>query len=297
MKGFGRIGATVGLVGSLLAGSVLVNTLQALALPAAQILERLRVIPVFTITNEQGVPLAANPRQGENRPPVSPIFIGRTDAQTFLDRLKTNNPELAKNVKVVPISMAEVFEIRQKGKGKPDRLEFEYVPMQQQLVSAREMIKQQGVKPEQFQGTPLFFALAGPSNQRFPLAIRQGEKSVIPLFFKKEDMQNMIDQFKKQQPQQAATVQIQPFPLPLEGVLYGWENEADAQFNKDVPFFKELGAQIVLVPPQESIDFVRSLSGGGQGTPRPQPAASPNAKPSPSGAKPAPAKPAPAKPK
>ncbi|XGB38513.1 MAG: hypothetical protein LVT47_08840 [Cyanobacteria bacterium LVE1205-1] len=307
MKGFGRIGATVSLVGSVLAGTIWAGSLPVFGLPVAQILDRLRPIPVFTITNDQGVPLTASPRQGENRPPISPIFIGRGEAQIFLDRLKSTNPDLAKSVKVTPISMAEVFEIRQKSKGKAERLEFEYVPMQQQVASAKDLIKQAGAKPEQFQGTPLFFALAGAEKERFPVAIRQGDKSVIPLFFKKEDMQTIIEQFKKQQPNQAATLQVLAFPLPLEMVLYGWENEADEKFNKEVPFFKELGSQIVLVPPQESLEFVRTLSSGTQGKPNPQsspssnvrpttttspkPSPSPTVKPSPTSPKPSPVKP------
>jgi hypothetical protein len=56
----------------------------------------------------------------------------------------------------------------------------------------------------------------------------------------------MLDRFKKQQPDCASTIKIQV--VNLEGVLKTLQSGSDQQLN-----------QIMLIPPRESIEFVRSL--------------------------------------
>jgi nickel transport protein len=85
------------------------------------------------------------------------------------------------------------------------------------------------------------------------------------MFFKKEDLQLLLDKFKQQQPNLASTVEIQV--LNLEGLIQVLQEKNDPQLN-----------QIVLAPAQESIDYVRSLSPqqqGGQGKPAVAPAPAP----------------------
>jgi len=78
------------------------------------------------------------------------------------------------------------------------------------------------------------------------LTVKQADKQVIPFFFNKEELQSMLDRFKKQQPDLASTVEIQV--VNLEGVIETMQSRNDTQLN-----------QIMLVPPKASIDFVRSL--------------------------------------
>lgn len=260
MKSFVRWSATVGLVGSAVLGSVLAGAMQVLALPKDQILQKLRPIPVFTIANAQGAPLVASPPQGQKGQPVAGVFISQKDAQTFLESLKTRNPDLAKGVSVVPVSLAEVYQLELDNKGKPDGLNFAFVPSKQQVDSATTLLKQTGQQVQQFNGTPLFVAKGG--KDKGYLTIQQGNQSVIPMFFKKEELQTLLDNFKKQQPNMASTVEIQV--LNLEGLIQVLQEKNDPQLN-----------QIVLVPSEESINYVRSLNPNG-------------AKPA-SGAKPAPA--------
>lgn len=256
MKSFVRRSVTAGLVGSALLGSVLAGAMQVLALPKEQILQKLRPIPVFTIANSQGAPLVASPRQGEKGQPVAGVFISQKDAQAFLDNLKTRNPELAKGVSVVPVSLAEIYQLGLDNKGKPDGLGFAFVPSQQQVASATSLLKQTGQQVQQFNGTPLFVARGG--KEKGYLTIQQGNQAVIPMFFKKEELQTLLDQFKKQEPSMASTIEIQV--LNLEGLIQVLQEKNDPQLN-----------QIVLVPAQESIDYVRSLAPAGQ-KPAPAPA-------------------------
>jgi nickel transport protein len=262
MKSLVRWSATAGLVGSALMGSLLAGTLQALAIPQEQIIQKLRPVPVFTIANAQGAPLVASPPTGQKGAAVAGVFINQKDAQDFLNNLKTKNPELAKNVKVVPVSLAEVYQLNQTNKGKPEQLDFAYVPSKQQVDTAVSLLKQQGGKqPQQFNGTPLFVARGG--KEKGYLTIQQDGKSIIPMFFNKEELQGLLDRFKQQQPNMASSIEIQV--LNLEGLMEVLRTKDDPQLN-----------QIVLVPPQQSIEFIKSIAPPPKGTSAPgKPAVAP----------------------
>lgn len=257
MKSVIRWSATVGLVGSALLGSVLAGAVQVLAIPADQIIQKLRPVPVFTIANSQGAPLVASPPSGQKGPSVAGVFISQKDAQAFLDGLKTRNPELAKGVQVVPVSLAEVYQLNESNKGKPEGLGFAYVPSRQQVDTAVNLLKQGGQQVQQFSGTPLFVARGG--KDKGYLTIQQGNQQVIPMFFKKEELQGLVDRFKQQQPNLASSLEIQV--LNLEGLVQVLQTKNDPQLN-----------QIVLVPPEESIQFVRALAPQQQNQTKPQPA-------------------------
>ena len=104
MKSLIRWSATVGLVGATIVGSLVGAGLQALALTPEQIVQKLRPVPMFTIANAQGAPLVASPPNGQKGSPVAGVFVSQKDAQAFLETLKSKNPNLAKEVKVVPVS-------------------------------------------------------------------------------------------------------------------------------------------------------------------------------------------------
>ncbi len=244
MKSLIRRSATVGLMGSTLVGSLLMGTLQALALTQEQIVQKLRPIPVFTIANSDGAPLVAAPPSGQKGNPVAGVFINQQDAQAFLDGLKNRSPEIAKNVRVVPVSLAEVYQLNQVNKEKKEKLDFAFVPSRQQVTTAQTIVKQGDKKDQQFTGTPLFVARGGA--EKGYLTIQQGNKSVIPMFFKKEELQSLIDRFKQQDPKVASTVEIQV--LNLEGVIEVLRTKNDPQLE-----------QIVLVPPRESMEYVQNL--------------------------------------
>jgi nickel transport protein len=243
MKSLIRWSVTTGLVGSALVGSLLAGATRVLALPQEQILQKLRSVPVFTIANSQGSPLVASPPQGQKGSPVAGVFINQKDAQAFLDSLKTRNPKLAEGVKVVPVSLAQIYELDQSSQGKPDDLDFAYVPSKQQVDTAMTLLKQGGQQVQQFNATPLFVARGGA--EKGYLTIQQGNQTVIPMFFKKEELQSLLDRFKQQQPNLTSTIEIQV--LSLEGLMEVLRTKNDPQLN-----------QIVLIPPQESLDYVRS---------------------------------------
>lgn len=267
MKSLIRWSATVSLVGSVLLGTVLTGATRVLALPQDQILSKLRSVPVFTIANAQGAPLVASPPQGQKGPAVAGVFISQKDAQAFLETLKNKNPELAKGVTVVPVSLAEVYQLQQSNKDKPEGLGFAFVPSKQEVTIAVDLLKKGGQQVQNFNGTPLFVARGG--KDKGYLTVQQGNQSVIPMFFKKEELQTLVDKFKQQQPNMASTIDIQV--LNLEGLIEVLRTKNDPQLN-----------QVMLIPSQEAISYIQSLGGAKQPGNQPKPApAAPAAKPAP----------------
>jgi Tic22-like family len=279
MKSLVRLGAILGIVGSALLSSLPIESMSALAIPEPQILEKLRPVPVFTVTDAQGAPLIASvPKQGQGQTgnaSVAGIFISQKDAQAFVEQLKTRNPQLAASVRVMPVSLGEIYQITQANKGKPDEVQFAYVPAPQQVQLAKTVLQQAGQQVNEFNGVPLFLARGGADNGY--LTIQRGQQEVIPLFFNKEELQGMVERFKQQQPNVTASIKIEV--VNLESVLEALRTEND-------PFL----SQLILIPPRESLEFVRSLQPAGAGNPN-RPGAQP---PVPSQTQPAPRTPAPA---
>ena len=258
MKSLVRWSATVGLVGSALLGSFCTDNLQALALTEDQVVQKLQSVPVFTVTDAQGSPLVASIPKGQNQnqtTAVAGVFISQKDAQAFVERLKTEKPDLAKTVQVVPVSLAEVYKLKKENENKPDGLNFAFIPVQQQVQSAQTLMGQTGQQAQQFQGTPLFVARGG--QEQGYLTIQQNGQSVIPFCFDKEQLQGMVDRFKQQKPELASTIKIEV--VPLEGVIQTLQTSNNDQLNN-----------IVLVPSQESLAFLRSLPASPQSTPQPR---------------------------
>ena len=266
---------------NLLASSEAGN-LKALALSNTQIDEKLRSVPVFAITDAQGAPLIASvPKQGQQQSgndSLTKIFISQQDAQAFVDQLKTTNPQLAASVRVTLVSLGEIYQLTQANKGKPEEVQFAFVPAQQQVQSAKTVLQQTGQQVNEFNGVPLFLARGGAENGY--LTIQRGQQEVIPLFFNKEDLQGMVDRFKQQQPNVTATIKIEV--VNLESVLEALRTEND-------PFL----SQMMLIPSRESLEFVRSLQPAGAGQ---NPQLAPNqTRPAPGSPAPAPSQPGPAR--
>ena len=155
MKSLVRWSITLGLVGTTVLGAGFGQNLKAFALPQDQILQKLKPIPVFTIADDKGAPLVAS----ENNKKIAGVFISQQDAQKFVERLQKGNPELARKVKVVPVSLSEVYQLAEANAKKQDGLNFAYVPTQAQVDSAKQLLGK-----EYKGGVPLFVARGGKEN-------------------------------------------------------------------------------------------------------------------------------------
>jgi hypothetical protein len=255
MNSLVRFGLVLGVFGSHLlfnpvslpwgGGTALLGTASAQALTVDQIKEKLRPIPVFTITDANGAPLVATVPAGENSSDtasVAGVFISRQDALKFVENLRSRNPELANSVRVTPVSLSEVYQMNEQGRNNPEDLQFAYVPVQTQVDSARAVMQENGRSPNEFNGVPLFIARGGPDEGY--LTIQRGDQQVIPMFFYKEDLQGMLTQFQEQQPDLISSVTIQV--VPLEALLEAFRTDDDQFLDR-----------IILVPPRETLEYLR----------------------------------------
>lgn len=237
MKALLRFGTTLGLIGTTTLATWLGAIGSALALPTEEVVKILQGIPVFTIVDTQGAPLVA---VGENNQKITGVFISQKEANTFFQQLKKQNPDVASKVTVQPVSLGEVFKLEQANAKKPEALNFAYVPIASEVDKAKKMPN------SQFKGgVPLFVARGG--KEQGYLTIQQDNQQVIPFFFEESQIKDMVDRFKKEKPDLASTVVIDV--IPLENVMGTLGNSDDSMLK-----------QIRIVPTQESIDFIRSLS-------------------------------------
>lgn len=110
MKSFIRLGATLGIAGSVFLAGLSgignlpgIGNLEAVALPQDQIVKKLQEVPVFTLTNPKGEFVVLSRKNNNASKPISQVgfFISKQDAQKFLDnRLKKENPQLASTLQV-----------------------------------------------------------------------------------------------------------------------------------------------------------------------------------------------------
>lgn len=222
------------LIGATVVSCWLTNTTKLLALPQEAIVQKLRPIPVFTIADSEGAPLIAS---GDKNEKVAGVFISKQDANGFVEKLKKDNPDLGKQVQVIPVSLGEIFELAETNAKEKDPVIFAYVPTQVQVEQAKKL-------NTQYQsGVPLFVAKAG-DDQGY-LTIKQNDQEVIPFFFDQQQVQQLVDNFKKAQPDLASTIKIDV--VILEGVLEALKEGNDEMLTK-----------IVLWPSKESIEFLRA---------------------------------------
>jgi hypothetical protein len=255
IKSLVRWSAALGVAGIAFIGLGITENLTAQALPQEEVLKKLDPVPVFTIADEQGAPLVAS---GQDKAKVAGVFISQNDANQFVDQLKTKNPELAGKVKVVPVSLGEIYKLSESSQSQQNALNFAYVP-EQEAVNSAKTIGQANKQPYQG-GVPLFVAKGG--EDKGYLTIEKNSQQVIPFFFDKQQLEQMVAKFKQQKPEIANSVNIEV--VPLEGVIETLETSQDQMLEK-----------IVLVPTTESIEFLKNASPAtGSGT-TPAPATTP----------------------
>lgn len=242
MKSLIRWGATLGLVCSTLWVGTLGSAKSALALEDAQIVEKLQTVPVFTITDREGAPLILSIPDGDNSVPVTGVFIRFEDAKAFLEKVKTDQPELADQIQVTLLSLADTYQLGQEQQGQPEPLQFQYIPDRAQVTTAQELLQASGQQVEQFPGVPLFLARAGD----VPLTTQQGEERLVPVFFDENELRQEIDRLKAETPELANTVTVEV--LQLERLI-------EVMQTTDDPTMENL----LLVPPQATLDLIETL--------------------------------------
>lgn len=230
-----------GLVGGAVLTTLVGQTLKVLALPTDEVVKLLQGVPVFTIADAQGAPLVAM----DNNRKVTGIFVSQQEAQKFFQQLKKDKPDIASKVTVQPVSLGEVYKLAVANLGKADALNFAYVPVPTEVETATKLLTAAGQKYQG--GVPLYVARGG--KEQGYLTIQQNNEQIIPFFFEKKQIQDMVDRFKKEKPELASTIKIDV--VALENVMGTLQSSDDKMLKS-----------IRLVPTEESLKFIQTAIKG-----------------------------------
>jgi hypothetical protein len=250
MKSLVRWGLALSLFGGGMIAAPVLQPPAAIAMTEAEALKRLESVPVFAITNQQGVPILASvpsPKDKTKQIQVATFFLSQQDALSLVSNLKSQKPDVGKDAKVVPLSLRQAYEIKTKNKDKAATLAFDFIPQKAQVDAALAILKQEGKDVKQFNDVPLFFAVGGA--EKGILTLEQGKEKIIPFYFNKQDLQVMLDDAKKNNMKLASSTKIQVTSLSqvMESLL------------KDK---SQTATQITLVPDRAALQYAVQQQGG-----------------------------------
>jgi nickel transport protein len=250
MKSLVRWGLALSLFGGGMIAAPVLQPPAAIAMTEAEALKRLESVPVFAITNQQGIPILAsvpNPKDKSKQIQVATFFLSQQDALSLVSNLKSQKPDVGKDAKVVPLSLRQAYEIKTKNKDKAATLAFDFIPQKAQVDAALAILKQDGKEVKQFNDVPLFFAVGGA--EKGILTLEQGKEKIIPFYFNKQDLQGMLDEAKKRNAQLASSTKIQVTSLSqvMDSLLKDKSQTAN---------------QITLVPDRGALQYAIQQQGG-----------------------------------
>ncbi|MDX2193805.1 MAG: Tic22 family protein [Gemmatimonadales bacterium] len=229
----------------------------------ARINDKLRGMPVFTLGSPDGKLLSQSTPEG----PSMVAFIAPVDAEAVRADI-TKGGAAPKDVRVLPISLADVV-LTAQGKG-PDgkKMRVALTPSEPEVKLARAVLVAQGQKPEVLNTPPVYLVKSSPGGNYVSVQDPQG-KSTLPVFTAKADVDQMMAKLKADNPTLGAKAVLEVSTLDrfIEIVL----TQDDGAV-----------APLVLVPPSASIQFVQKIAAslappaGGAAAPMPgKPGAAP----------------------
>ncbi|BAZ41285.1 Tic22 family protein [Calothrix sp. NIES-4101] len=270
MKSLVRWGTTFGLVGSTLLATVVSGIAPVFALPEQQIKEKLDSVPVWLITNPQGLPLSRQLPDPQNaqksKGSVTGVYMSRQDAQAFIKELQAvKNPdpkmaEMLKSLQATAVPLGSIYQQLQQSKNKPDSLKFAFKPNDQDVKGAVELLKASGQKVEQFRSVPVFMVRFAPDKGYVPIQLGTDKKEYIPMFTSKQDAVALLGQVKPKFAK--ADIQV----VDVDGVIKTLQDKND-----------EWLKQVVFFPSPEAREYIRTLANNKPQQPGAKPATQPAA--------------------
>lgn len=254
MKSLVRLGITLGLVSSTLLTAVSAGISPALALPEEEIVKALDTVPVFLITNGQGLPLSRplnNGQNGQNAQgagSVAGVYMSRQEAQAFINELRNAKgkdqkmEQLVNSLQVTAVPLGKIYDQLRRTVNEKNRLVFAFKPLESEVKGALELLRKTDPKISQFPGVPIFIVRFGPKKNYVPIKLPSANSEIIPLFFSKEDALGLLKQVKPKYPE--ADVQV----VDVDGIIQTLKQNNDPWLN-----------QVVLVPSKEAREYIRAL--------------------------------------
>jgi hypothetical protein len=274
-----------GLVMSLLLGAgaglpLVVPPAIAQGMPAKDIAEQLKTVPVFTLLDSTGKQaLTVKVNEGGKEKEITLFFFSPQDAQNALQRLQNQNPTLMKGAQIRAIGLDKAYELAKSLKqSKNEKLDVSFQPEAAQVDAALKILQANGQKVDQFPGIPLFFITGGPQQAQLTIQFTdpKGGKTeeMAPMFFSRQDADAFLSDVRKRDPKIAESAKIQV--SSLDWLVAMMEQKNDPQLR-----------QLYFVPSSAALRFIQQQQGNTgnrpQTAPQPQPspAPRPQAQPSP----------------
>lgn len=129
-------------------------------------IKRRFTIPVFIVANAADIPLTS---QGPDKKTYMNVFFGKKECDTFVAAVKKQSS--INNISSRVMSLADVIGM--------SAVEKWFVPMEEELKNANQILKKSDPKAKEFAHTPLFYLEAKTGY----VTIIQGGKTAIPFFF------------------------------------------------------------------------------------------------------------------
>jgi hypothetical protein len=153
-------------------------------------------------------------------------------------------------------------------------LAIQFVPPKQQLDDAVAVLKQNGQSFKDFNDVPLFYATGG--SDKGLLIMEQNKTKVIPFFFSKQDLQNLIGLIKQKDPKQSSTMTVQVTSMTLVlGTLLKDNSAALQQFT----FMPDSASLKYALQQQKAAGGNKPAAGAKPSAPAPSGASAPAAAP------------------
>eukprot|EP00190_Bangiopsis_sp_CCMP1999_P002704 CAMPEP_0198731952 /NCGR_PEP_ID=MMETSP1475-20131203/33015_1 /TAXON_ID= ORGANISM="Unidentified sp., Strain CCMP1999" /NCGR_SAMPLE_ID=MMETSP1475 /ASSEMBLY_ACC=CAM_ASM_001111 /LENGTH=314 /DNA_ID=CAMNT_0044494981 /DNA_START=126 /DNA_END=1070 /DNA_ORIENTATION=- len=216
--------------------------------PAANkkvLLERLRPVPVFAITDQEGRPFLAEVDNVQDGEQASVFFFSYEDAEQVLDKLKRQGHEITRNAEINVVALDEAYE-KARGKplpsgiinerGKEISVVFRFYADTREMREAGRLLKKEGVSQDMLPQVPVFLAQG--------LTIRLGKDFVVPLYFSKEDLEETWQNVRQKTPDMPRSPAVHV--VDLIKVLEVLENDMQGNI---IGFF----------PSRKSIEKVRAM--------------------------------------
>ncbi|MEN9217107.1 MAG: Tic22 family protein [Gloeomargarita sp. HHBFW_bins_162] len=275
MNGFIRGGLVLSLLfGSVVGGRSVVPPAIAQGMPAKDIAEQLKQVPVFTLIDSTGKQaLTITIKDGGKDKEISFFFFSPQDAQTALQRVHSQRPDLAKGAQIRAIGLDKAYEFAKSlQQNKDQRMDVSFQPEGAQVEAALKILQANGQKTDKFPGIPLFFITGGPQQAQLTVQVRDPKggqtEEMAPMFFSRQDADAFLAEVKKQDPKVAESAKIQV--SSLDRLVALMEQKNDPQLR-----------QLYFVPSSSALRFIQQQQGNTGNRPQAQPAPRPQASPAP----------------
>lgn len=245
-------GINLSLIASTL-GLTLSHSGTVFALPPQEIKGKLDAVPVYLITNDQGTPLSRmmSSQDGKQERAITDVYMSRQEALNFVQKFRQirgkdkdrKTQEMLKKLQVTTVPLGLIYQKQQQQQNQPNQLLFSFNPVSQEMTGAAQLMKASGQRVEQLKSVPIFTVISGKDKSHITIQVG-GEKpqTIIPLFFSKQDAQNLLTKVKGKFPQ--AYIQV----VGVDGLI-------NTLTQKNDDWLK----QLVLIPSPESRQHLNNL--------------------------------------